>query len=387
MRTFQVGEGVFMRRLIYADNAATTKLDIEAFEAMKPYLLDEYGNPSQPYSFSRSAKKAVADARATIAACINADPDEIFFTSGGTESDNWAIKGVALAIPDKNHIITTPIEHHAVLNTCEALSNQGFQVDYVSVNTDGTISQPDLLSKLKNNPTSIVSIMMVNNEIGVIQPFTPKTKSIIHERGSLFHTDAVQAVGHIAIDVKKIGVDLLSASAHKFNGPKGIGFLYVKKGTPIVPYANGGAQEKGMRSGTENVASIVGMAVALKNNCKRITENAQYISSLVRNLLSGLDKSGINYKHNTASHYYPGIVSLSFPNFDGEAILHRLDLMGISVSTGSACDSKNTEISHVLKAIHMPESLAKGTIRISFSKNNTNEDVEMIVSALQKIIL
>lgn len=376
-----------MKHYIYADNAATTKLDIDAFEAMKPYLLDEYGNPSQPYSFSRSAKKAVADARATIATCINADPDEIFFTSGGTESDNWALKGVAYALPEKKQIITTPIEHHAVLNTCKALFNQGFQVDYLSVNAEGTISQPDLLHKLENNPTSIVSIMMVNNETGVIQPFTPKTEGIVHVNGALFHTDAVQAVGHIAIDVKEIGVDLLSASAHKFNGPKGVGFLYVKKGTPIIPYADGGAQERGMRSGTENVASIVGMAVALKKNCEKITENAEHISSLVHRLISGLDKYGIKYKHNTSYHSYPGIISLSFPGFDGEAILHRLDLMGISVSTGSACDSKNTEISHVLRAIHLPEKLAKGTIRISLCKDNTHEEVDEIVSALKRIVL
>ena len=353
---------------------------------MIPWLTEGYANPSQPYSFSRPAKKAVADARASIAACINAAPDEIFFTSGGTESDNWAIKGVAYALSEKRQIITTPIEHHAILNTCNALSLQGFQVDYVSVNEQGMISQPDLLHKIQNYPTSIVSIMLVNNEIGVIQPFTPKTESIVHGGGALFHTDAVQAVGHIAIDVKKLGVDLLSASAHKFNGPKGIGFLYVKKGTPIVPYANGGAQESGMRSGTENVASIVGMAVALKKNCEKITENAEYTSSLVQSLLSGLDKSGILYKHNTTLHSYPGIVSLSFPGFDGEALLHRLDLRGISVSTGSACDSKNTEISHVLQAIHLPESLAKGTIRISLGKDNTIDEVDTIVNELKAIL-
>lgn len=375
-----------MRNHIYADNAATTKLDKEALEAMIPWLTEEYANPSQPYSFSRSAKKAISDARATIAACINAEPDEIFFTSGGTESDNWAIKGVANALPERRQIITTPIEHHAILNTCKALSNQGFQVDYVSVDEHGMFSQPDLLHKLQNTPTSIVSIMMVNNEIGVIQPFTPKTESIVHVGGALFHTDAVQAVGHIAIDVKKIEVDLLSASAHKFNGPKGIGFLYVKKGTPIIPYANGGAQERGMRSGTESVASIVGMAIALKKNCERITENTEYISSLVRTLISGLDKSGISYKQNTTHHSYPGIVSLSFPGFDGEAILHRLDLMGISVATGAACDSKKTEISHVLRAIKLDERYARGTIRISFGKNNTLEDVDAIVQALVRIV-
>lgn len=375
-----------MKKHIYADNAATTKLDKEAFEAMIPWMTEEYANPSQPYSFSRSAKKAVADAREAIASCINANPDEIIFTSGGTESDNWAIKGAAYALPERRQIITTPIEHHAILNTCNALSRQGFRVDYVSVNEQGVISQSDLLSKLQNNPTSIVSIMMVNNETGVIQPFTPKTESIVRAGGALFHTDAVQAVGHIAIDVKKLGIDLLSASAHKFNGPKGIGFLYIKKGTPIVPYVDGGAQESGMRAGTENVASIVGMAVALKKNCERIKENIDYISSLVQRLIFGLDRSGVTYKHNTTLHSYPGIVSLSFPGFSGEALLHRLDLMGISVSTGSACDSKNTEISHVLKAIRLPERLAQGTIRISFGKDNTTDEVDTIVKALKVIL-
>ena len=376
-----------MRQHIYADNAAITKLDKEAFEAMIPWLTEEYANPSQPYSFSRSAKKAIADARATIAACINADPDEIFFTSGGTESDNWALKGVAYALPEKRQIITTPIEHHAILNTCKALSNQGFQVDYVSVNERGMISQPDLLHKLQNSPTSIVSIMMVNNEIGVIQPFTPKTESIVRVGGALFHTDAVQAVGHIAIDVKKIGVDLLSASAHKFNGPKGIGFLYVKKGTPIIPYANGGAQESGMRSGTENVASIVGMAVALKNNCAQIVENQHHIRLLEDRFMDLMHQSGLEFIRNGSENHLPGLISLSFKNQDGEKLLHRLDLMGISVSTGAACDTKNTAISHVLKAIKVDDDYAEGTIRVSLGKTNSLDDCEKIVTSLKRIIL
>ena len=375
-----------MKHFIYADNAATTKLDKEAFESMIPWLTEEYANPSQPYAFSRPAKKAIADARSTIAACINANPDEIFFTSGGTESDNWAIKGVAYVFPEKRQIITTPIEHHAILNTYKELSNRGFQIDYVSVNEQGMISQPDLLHKLQHSPTSIVSIMMVNNEIGVIQPFTPKTESIVREGGALFHTDAVQAVGHIAIDVKKIGVDLLSASAHKFNGPKGIGFLYVKKGTPIIPYANGGAQESGMRSGTENVASIVGMAVALKNNIYSMEENQKHLVSLEGHLISQLNNYNLDYIRNGSTYHLPGLLSLSFKGLDGEMLLHRLDLMGICVSTGAACDSKNTKISHVLKAIGVDESYAKGTIRISFGKENTYEDCEKIASGLSKII-
>lgn len=375
-----------MRQHIYADNAATTKLDKEAFEAMVPWLTEEYANPSQPYSFSRPAKKAMADARATIAACINADPDEIFFTSGGTESDNWAIKGVAYAISEKKQILTTPIEHHAVLNTCNVLANQGFDVDFISVNSDGRIIQPDLLHKLNKAPTSIVSIMMANNEIGTIQPFTPKTESIIHGCGSLFHTDAVQAVGHIEIDVKKIGVDLLSASAHKFNGPKGIGFLYIKKGTPIVSYLNGGSQERGMRAGTENVASVVGMAVALKNNCLHLEENQHHIQLLEKNFIDEMNQSGLDFFRNGSNIHLPGNISLSFKGQDGEAILHRMDLMGIAISTGSACDSVNTQVSHVIRSIDVPKEYAKGTIRITLGKDNTEDDVERIVLALKTIL-
>ena len=249
------------------------------------------------------------------------------------------------------------------------------------------ISQPDLLHKLQNSPTSIVSIMMVNNEIGVIQPFTPKTESIVRVGGALFHTDAVQAVGHIAIDVKKIGVDLLSASAHKFNGPKGIGFLYVKKGTPIIPYANGGAQESGMRSGTENVASIVGMAVALKNNCAQIVENQHHIRLLEDRFMDLMHQSGLEFIRNGSENHLPGLISLSFKNQDGEKLLHRLDLMGISVSTGAACDTKNTAISHVLKAIKVDDDYAEGTIRVSLGKTNSLDDCEKIVTSLKRIIL
>ena len=376
-----------MKQHIYADNAATTKLDKDAFEAMVPWLTEEYANPSQPYSFSRSVKKALSDARETIAACINADPDEIFFTSGGTESDNWAIKGVAYAFPEKKRIITTPIEHHAVLNTCKSLSDQGFMIDFVPIQANGMIIQPDLLHMLQKAPTSLVSIMMANNEIGTIQPFTPKTESIIHScGGALFHTDAVQAVGHIPVDVRKIGVDLLSASAHKFNGPRGIGFLYVKRGTRILPYMNGGSQEAGLRAGTENVASIVGMAVALKNNCIKLEENQRYICLLEDRFMNLMHQSNLDFIRNGSEHHLPGLISLSFKNQDGEKLLHRLDLMGISISTGAACDTKNTQVSHVLKAICLNESYAKGTIRISFGKDNTREDCDAIATSLISIL-
>ena len=375
---------MFMKQLIYADNAATTKLDSEAFEAMKPYLLEEYGNPSQPYSFSRSAKKALSDARETIASCINADSDEIFFTSGGTESDNWAIKGIAYAFPEKKRIITTPIEHHAILNSCDVLNKQGFDVDYLQVDHEGIVGQFDLLNKLGQGATSLVSVMMANNEIGTIQNISELAK-IVHNHNVLFHTDAVQALGHIKVDVKRMGVDLLSASAHKFNGPRGIGFLYVKKGTNILPYMNGGSQEKSMRAGTENVAGIVGMAVALKKNVDSLEQNCKHLLNLEERIIGQLNASGIDYIRNGSESHLPGLINLSFKGFDGEAILHRLDLMGISISTGAACDARITQISHVLKAIGLDAAYAKGAIRISFGKDNTIDEVDKIVELLIKV--
>ena len=373
-----------MGRIVYADNAATTKLDTDAFEAMKPWLLDEYGNASQPYSFSRKPKEALKNARITIAECINALPEEIYFTSGGTESDNWAIKGTTFANRDHRAIITSAFEHHAILRSCETIERLGYPVAYMRPNKNGIITSETLESYITDK-TLLVSIMFANNELGTIQPIQ-KLCSIAHSYNALFHTDAVQAVGHVEIDVKKLGIDMLSASAHKFNGPKGIGFLYVRKGVALAPYADGGAQEFGFRAGTENVASIVGMAVALKNSISTLKANQEHVIGLERILLNKLGESGIKYIRNGGEQILPGIINLSFDGKDGEAILHRLDLMGISISTGSACDSKNTEISHVLRAICLPESLAKGTIRISLGKNNTLDDVDAIVTALRKIM-
>lgn len=370
-----------MKQIIYADNAATTKLDIEAFEAMKPFLLEDYSNASQPYSFSRGAKKALKEARQTIAACINADPDEIFFTSGGSESDNWAIKGVAYN-GEQGAIVTSEIEHHAVLRACEDVERNGIAVAYVKPNTEGVI-YPEILQDYITDNTKMVSIMFVNNEIGTVEPIK-ELAEIAHKHGAVFHTDAVQAVGHIHIDVKELGIDMLSASAHKFNGPKGIGFLYIRKGTAIRTLINGGAQEFGIRAGTENVAAIIGMAQALKNNCDFIDENNRYVEHLEELLLKGLE--GISFVRNGSDNHAKGIISLSFPEEEGETILHRLDLMGIMISTGSACDSVNTQISHVLKAIRLDEILARGTIRISLSKNNKVEEVEAIAKALRKVV-
>ena len=373
-----------MNNFVYADNAATTKLDMDAFEAMKPYLLDEYGNVSQPYSFSRSGKKALKKARETIAKCINATPEEIYFTSGGTESDNWAIKGTTRDNINKNPVITSAFEHHAVLNSCKAIEYLGYPVAYVDPNGNGIV-KPSSLEAVITYQTELVSVMFANNERGTIQPIKALCE-ISHNYNALFHTDAVQAIGHIPTDVKMLGIDMLSASAHKFNGPKGIGFLYKKNGTNIGPYFDGGSQELGMRAGTENIASIVGMAVALDKNCKEMSSNISHIKNVEDCLLGRLTDSGIHFIRNGEGDMLPGIISLSFENYDGEAILHRLDLMRICISTGAACNTEITEISHVLKSMNIPESYAKGTIRISFGKNNTVDDANLIAEALIKII-
>lgn len=373
-----------MKQFIYADNAATTKLDNDAFEAMKPFLLDDYGNASQPYSFARKPKQALKEARATIAKCINAEPEEIFFTSGGTESDNWAIKGVAFAASEKHAIITSQIEHHAVLRTCEDVEKLGYPVVYLPVTMEGIVTT-EALNSIITSSTLLVSVMLANNEIGTIEPIKELCE-IAHRNRAMFHTDAVQAVGHVQIDVKELGVDMLSASAHKFNGPKGIGFLYIKKGTPICPYSSGGAQEFGMRAGTENIASIVGMAVALKKNNDFIIENSKHIGALETVLVDRLHMAGLDFVRNGSPMHIPGNISLSFKNADGEVLLHRLDLMGICVSTGAACDTVNTRLSHVLNAIGLKQEYSSGTIRISLSANNTKENVYDIVSALKTIL-
>lgn len=369
---------------VYADHAATTQLDIDAFEAMKPFLLNDFGNASQPYSFSRVARTALKSARETIANCINAEPEEIYFTSGGTESDNWAIKSTVLVYGNNQAAITSQIEHHAVLHTCHAVERMGIPVIYLPVDSQGVV-QPDTLSEHLDDSAKLVSIMFANNEIGSIQPIKELCE-IAHSKGALFHTDAVQAVGHIPINVKELDVDMLSASAHKFNGPKGIGFLYIKKGTKIDPYADGGAQEFGMRAGTENVASIVAMAVALEKNCKRMYSVNGHLIRLEHQLINSLQDAGLDFIRNGSTNRIPGNMSLSFYGSEGEMLLHRLDLMGISVSTGSACDSENTQLSHVLEAIHAPEEYVKGTIRISLGYENTEEEITYIAASLIKIL-
>lgn len=370
--------------LIYADNAATTKLDTDAFEAMRPYLMDQYANASQPYSFSRGAKKALRHARETIAACINATPEEIYFTSGGTESDNWAIKGMMFVYGDQRALITSQIEHHAILHSAAAVERMGYPVSYLPVDSTGTIL-PETLSSYITEQTKLVSVMYSNNEVGTIEPIK-ELAIIAHNHGALFHTDAVQAVGHVEIDVKALDIDLLSASAHKFNGPKGIGFLYIKSGTQLNPFNDGGAQEFGQRAGTENVAAIVGMAEALKKNCAEIAQSSAYLYKLEQTLIGKLRDANLDFIRNGAQDHIPGNISLSFKNSSGEMLLHRLDLKGICVSTGSACDSKNTQISHVLQAMNVPEEYVEGTIRISLSKQNTLEEIDTIATVLTNIL-
>lgn len=373
-----------MKKYVYADNAATTKVDKMAYDAMLPYLLEEYGNASQPYAFARRPKKALQEARETIASCIGALPEEIFFTSGGTESDNWAIKGTTMFDRENHSIIISSFEHHAVLHSCAALERLGHTVILVDPTREGIITT-DSLKESFDSRVKLVSIMLVNNEIGSIQPIRDLCE-IAHSRGALFHTDSVQAVGHMEIDVKELSIDLLSASAHKFNGVKGCGFLYIRKGCQIYSYFDGGLQESGIRAGTENIAGIVCMATALKNNCDNLQKNRKVILELEQGLLDRLAGTGIPFTRNGGANALPGLISLSFPGADGESILHRMDLMGISISTGSACNSRDTEISHVLKAIKLDETLAKGTIRISLGKYNTLDDVELIVDALKKIL-
>ena len=317
-----------MKQFIYADNAATTKLNKEAFNAMIPWLTDEYGNASQPYAFARKPKKALAESRKIIAKCINALPEEIYFTSGGTESDNWAIKGSASSDPDKRATITSAIEHHALLNACASIERHGYPVTYLSPDSEGTVD-PEQLSAVITDRTRLVSIMFSNNEIGTIEPIAELAR-IAHSHGAIFHTDAVQAIAHTPIDVKAMGIDMLSASAHKFNGPKGIGFLYVRKGVELRPLNDGGAQEFGMRAGTENVASIVGMAKALEISCSALNENAEHILKLENALLERLKESGLDFVRNGARNHIPAInqrKKISFQkieyNIKKERILHH----------------------------------------------------------------
>lgn len=372
-----------MKKHIYADHAATTPLMPEALDAMLPFLKEDFGNPSSLHGWAKPAKKAVADARATIAKCINAMPEEIFFTSGGTEADNWVIKG------SSGGLLVSSYEHHAILNAAASEARKGREVIFVrpKVGNGGGYIMPERLSKVWTDGIGLVSVMMANNEIGTINPIH-RLSEFAHKRGALFHTDAVQAIGHIPIDVQESGVDFLSASAHKFNGPKGIGFLYIRKGVQLEPLLNGGQQENGLRAGTENVASIVGMATALKVNCERMEENGKRLENLVCRLRDGIGHvfpSAI-YLGTGGEGQLPGFVSVAFPGHSAEGLLHMLDLKGIAVSAGAACDSKNTQVSHVLKAVNATNEIAHSTIRITFGFENTTAEVDAIVSVLMRCL-
>ncbi len=376
---------VKMKDVIYADNAATTKIDNKAYIEMQRFLKDDYSNPSQPYVFSKESKLALKRAREIIAKCINAEPEEIVFTSGGTESDNWAINGIMLLHQKNKRMITDEIEHHAILNTCKFIEKIGYGVDYVTVNNVGQIEISNLEKKISED-TVLISIMMANNEIGTIQPIKDLC-NLAHKNNIIFHTDAVQAIGHIPIDVKDLGVDLMSASAHKFNGPKGIGFLYIKSGINVESMLHGGRQEFGLRAGTENVAAIVAMAIALQNNCVNIETNLEKTKEVERFFLGELQQTQFDYIINgDLNNKLPGIINISFKNANGEMLLHRLDLKGICVSTGSACDSVENQISHVIKAIKVSNEYAEGTIRISFCKENTQQEAKQIVQELYNIL-
>ena len=369
--------------MVYADNAATTRLSQRAYESMLPFLRDNFGNPSQPYAFSRDARRAIKTAREAVAQHINAEPEEIYFTSGGTESDNWAIKGFSLRDATTKVLATSQIEHHAVLNSVESMGVIGHRIHLLPVDSGGTVDL-SAAEKIDFGDNGLMSLMFANNEIGTMQPIK-QACDFAHEQGAFFHTDAVQAVGHVPINVKDLGVDMLSASAHKFNGPRGIGFLYVKKGTPLSAYASGGAQEMGLRAGTENTAAIVGLAAALEENCSQMNAAATKLYELEKALVSHLTLNQLIFRRNGINQL-PGLLSLSFYNASGEMLLHRLDLMKVYVSTGSACDGSTTQISHVLKAIGLEEKYALGTIRISLGPSSTFSDVCKIADSILKIL-
>ena len=370
--------------MIYADHAATTALSLAAREAMEPFHGTIYGNPSTLYSFGRDPRKAVAQSREVIAAAIHANPSEIFFTSGGTEADNWALKGTAFQYGRGLGIITSAIEHHAILHSCATLERMGYSIETLPVDQEGVVHVDTLRSALTSNAV-LVSVMLANNEIGTIEPVAELAR-LAHQTGVLFHTDAVQAVGHIPVDVNVLQVDMLSASAHKFNGPKGVGFLYVRNGVHLTPLLDGGGQEGGMRAGTENVAGIVGMATALQEHMENMAQETKYLNELSGRLIDHLKQKGLDFRINGSNNRIPGNLSLSFNAADGEMLLHRLDLMGTAVATGSACDSKNSVLSHVIRAISVPPEYAQGTIRVTLGMDNTAEHIDRIAQQITSIL-
>ncbi len=371
--------------MIYADNAATTKLSPAALAAMMPYLTADFGNPSSLYDFATRSKAALEEARADVAQCLNAEAGELFFTSGGTESDNWALRGVAEALGKKGkHILISAIEHHAILHTVNWLSKQGFEAELLPVDEYGVV-QPETLKKTLRPDTILASVMLANNEIGTIEP-VKELAAIAHANGTLFHTDAVQAVGHIPVDVKELGVDLLSLSGHKFHGPRGTGALYVMARTPLLPLIHGGGQERNRRSGTENVAGAVGLAAALKERCATLDADGKRITALRDRLVAETLKLPRTRLTGDPVNRLPSIASFTFEAIEGESILLQLDARGICVSSGSACSSTSLEPSHVLLAIGLPHEIAHGSVRISLGDDVTGSEIDAIILALKDVV-
>lgn len=375
-----------MNNIIYLDNAATTSLDENAFEAMKPYLLNDFANPASIYQFASKSREAVENARDSIARILGAKSSEIFFTAGGSESDNWAIKGVALSLKDKGkHIITSSIEHHAVLNTCKFLEKNGYEVTYLPVNEEGKVDTNELEAAIRPD-TVLISIMFANNEIGTIEDITT-IGSIAKKHGVLFHTDAVQAFGHVPINVDEMNIDLLSASGHKFHGPKGVGFLYVRSKIKLENLIHGGSQERNRRAGTSNVPGIVGMGYAAELSASGLAERNEKIAKLrdhmIDRVLAEIPYSRVNGSRvdrlSNNAHF-------CFRFIEGESLLILLDQKGICASSGSACTSGSLDPSHVLLAIGLPHEIAHGSVRFTLSENNTKEEIDFVVDELKKIV-
>lgn len=372
--------------MIYADNAATTRMSKAAVEAMLPYMDELYGNPSSLYSFGQKSKEALEEARSRIAACLGADPYEITFTSGGSESDNQAILTAANLGEQKGkkHIISTAFEHHAVLHTLEQLKKRGFEITLLDVHKNGIVTPKQVNDAIRED-TCLVTIMYANNEIGTIQPIA-EIGAVCREKGVLFHTDAVQAVGHLNIDTKKQNIDMLSLSAHKFYGPKGIGVLYARRGIALTNVINGGAQERGKRAGTENIPAIMGMARALEDACAGIDEFIKQVTPLRDKLIAGLDKISYSELNGDRIHRLPGNVNFCFEGIEGESLLLLLDDKEICASSGSACTSGSLDPSHVLLAIGRPHEVAHGSLRLTIDRSTTEAEVDYIIRSVTEVV-
>ena len=372
---------------VYADNAATTSVSKTALDAMLPYLTEYYGNPSSLYAFAQKATEAVAEARATVAACLGAaSPREIYFTSGGSEADNQAIMSAARlgARKGKKHLISTKFEHHAVLHTLKRLEKEGYEVTLLDVHEDGVVRLEDVAAAIRED-TCLVTIMFANNEIGTVQPIT-EIGALCREKGIPFHTDAVQAAGHMPIDVEKMNIDMLSISGHKFHAPKGVGALYCRKNIPLFNLIEGGAQERGKRAGTENVAGIVAMAAALKESVDNMEEDSKKMIAMRDKLFAELSKIPHSKINGSLEHHVPGTVNMCFEGIEGESLLLMLDANGICASSGSACTSGSLDPSHVLLALGLPHEVAHGSLRLSIGEYNTMEEIDHICQVVPQVV-